>query len=282
MSDVTGRLVIVGTPIGNLGDMSARAIETLRAADVIVAEDTRHSRKLLTHFDIPVAGRLVAGHEHNEAERAEMVVAAIQAGQTVACITDAGMPAVSDPGARIVAACVDAGLTVEVVPGPSAVLAALVVSGLPTDRFVFEGFLPRKGAERRERIALIAQETRSVVCFEAPHRIASLVGDLAAACGPDRRIAIARELTKLHETVWRGSLGDAERAPDVTTPRGEYVVVIEPVPAQEVDVDDDAICAALRAAMAEGLSARDASARVAADLGIPKRRAYDLAVSLRR
>ena len=282
MSDDAGRLVLVGTPIGNLGDMSPRAVDALRTADLIVAEDTRHSRKLLAHFDIPATGRLVAGHEHNEAERAEHVVASIRSGKVVACITDAGMPAISDPGARIVAACVEAGVIVEVVPGPSAVLAALVVSGLPTERFVFEGFLPRKGADRRARLAEIASEHRTVVCFEAPHRIAALVTDLAESCGVQRRIAIARELTKLHETVWRGPVGAAADAPDVMNPRGEYVVVVEPAPVVEAEVDDAAIRDALTTALAEGASARDASAAVAAALGVPKRRVYDLAVGLKR
>ncbi len=205
-----GTLVLVATPIGNLGDLPPRAVAALQAADVICCEDTRHSRKLLDHAGI-TPKRLLAVHAHNEAEAAERLVAEMRLGVTVACITDAGTPGISDPGERLVAAAVAAGVRVELVPGPAAVIAALVLSGLPTGRFCFEGFLPRKGRERAETLRAIAAEPRTTVLYEAPHRLVATVGDLHDACGGTRRIAIARELTKKFEEVWRGTL--AERRP---------------------------------------------------------------------
>ena len=208
-SSPAGVLVLVATPIGNLGDLSPRAVEVLRDSDLIAAEDTRRTRALLTHSGVPAAGRLRAIHGHNENAGAQTVVDAVHAGKRVAYVTDAGMPGVSDPGERLVRACLDAGLAVEVVPGPSAVLTALVLSGFPTDRFVFEGFLPRRGAARRERIAALVSERRTTVLFEAPNRVLATLSDLLAACGPLREVAVARELTKLYEEVWRGELSDA-------------------------------------------------------------------------
>jgi 16S rRNA (cytidine1402-2'-O)-methyltransferase len=276
-----GKLVLIATPIGNLSDLSPRAVAELRDADIIAAEDTRRTRALLTHAGIAAGGRLRAVHAHNERQRATELVEEIRRGRHVAFATDAGTPGISDPGERLVRVCVDAGLTVEAVPGPSAVLAALVVSGLPTDRFVFDGFLPRKGAERAARLAAAAHEPRTTVLYEAPHRLVETVHALADACGPDRPVAIARELTKLHEEVWRGTLGAAVEHLSGAEPRGEQVIVLGGAPAREVAVDDDAIVAALRAALDAGSSARDAAASVAADLGIPKRRAYQLATELR-
>jgi len=213
-------------------------------------------------------------------------VADAAAGTVVAVVTDAGMPGISDPGARLVAAAAAAGVEVEVVPGPSAVLAALVVSGLPTDRFTFEGFLPRKGRENATRLAAIAAEPRTVVLFESPHRVRATVSKLLAACGGDRKIAIARELTKLHEEVWRGSLGDAVTWLEKTEPRGEYALVVGPAPsAAELGdglVDDATIAAAVAARLDAGDDAKAAVAAVTASLGVPRRRAYDVAVALRK
>jgi 16S rRNA (cytidine1402-2'-O)-methyltransferase len=276
-----GRLVLVATPIGNLGDLSPRAVEALKAADVIACEDTRHSRKLLDHAGIRPK-RLLAVHAHNEAESAARLVDEIRtAGITVAFITDAGTPGISDPGERLVAAAVEAGVAVELVPGPSAVVAALVLSGLPTDRFCFEGFLPRKGRERAEALAAIAAEPRTTVLYEAPHRLQPTVADLRDACGGERRIAIARELTKKFEDVWRGTLAEAVDRSSTMEARGEHVLVVEgasePPPATEDDVD-----AAVRRRLDAGLSTRDAAAEVAAALGVPKRVAYNAAVRLSR
>jgi 16S rRNA (cytidine1402-2'-O)-methyltransferase len=276
-----GALVLVATPIGNLGDLSARAVDVLRTADVIAAEDTRRTRALLTHAGVPAAGRVRAVHAHNERDSARAVVDAVAAGQRVAYVTDAGMPGISDPGERLVRACVDAGLPVEVVPGPSAVLAAVVLSGFDTSRFVFEGFLPRRGPARRARLAELAQEPRTAVLFEAPNRVAGTLSELLAACGPLREVAVARELTKLHEEVWRGELSDAVARAATTEPRGEHVIVLASAP-EPPAASDAEIEAHVLAALSEGLSSRDAAARVARDLGVPRRRVYDAATRHRR
>jgi len=273
----TGALVLVGTPIGNLGDLSPRAVDALRDADVIAAEDTRRTRALLSHAGVPAGGRLRAVHGHNERRLAATVVEEVRGGARVVYATDAGMPGISDPGERLVRACLDAGLPVEIVPGPSALLTALVVSGLPTQRFVFEGFLPRKGKVRTERLAAVAAERRTIVLFESPMRVAGTLGELAAVCGPDREVAVARELTKRFEEVWRGRLGDAVADPTVIGSRGEFVVVVAPAPDATEPVGDDGLDAAVDAALDAGLSARDAAAQVAANLAVPKRRAYDAA-----
>ncbi|MFI5046609.1 MAG: 16S rRNA (cytidine(1402)-2'-O)-methyltransferase [Acidimicrobiia bacterium] len=276
-----GALVLVGTPIGNLGDLSPRAVDALREADVIAAEDTRRTRVLLTHAGIAGGARVRAVHAHNEQESATAVVHDVRSGKRVAYVTDAGMPGISDPGSRLVRACLDAGLAVEVVPGPSAALSALVLSGFPTDRFVFEGFLPRRGRERAARIAELVADTRTTVLFESPRRVAATLAELRDRCGPLREIAVARELTKRFEDVWRGSLGDIDDLLGAGTPRGEHVIVVSPVPAMP-EASDDEVDAHVRAALAEGLSARDAAVRVGRDLGVPRRRAYEIAIALRR
>jgi 16S rRNA (cytidine1402-2'-O)-methyltransferase len=275
-----GALVLVATPIGNLGDLSPRAVEALRTADVIAAEDTRRTRALLTHAGVPGGARLVAVHEHNERMRAAELVERIRKGARVALVTDAGTPGISDPGERFVRVCVEAGVRVEVVPGPSAVLAALVVSGLPTARFVMEGFLPRTGRDRADRLAGVASEPRTTVLFEAPHRLAGTLADLAAACGGDRRVVVARELTKRFEEVWRGTLADAAARAGEHEPRGEHVLVLEGAPGP-TEPDDAAVREAVGRLLADGASTRDAAAEVAAALGVPKRRAYAIATSLR-
>jgi 16S rRNA (cytidine1402-2'-O)-methyltransferase len=276
-----GQLVLVATPIGNLGDLSPRAVDALRDADVIAAEDTRRTRALLTHAEVPAAGRLRSVHAHNEQESAAWVVNAVRDGSRVAYVTDAGMPGISDPGERLVRACLDAGLAVDLVPGPSAVLAALVLSGFPTDRFVFEGFLPRRGVARRERIAALVSETRTVVLYESPKRVHATLTQLLAVCGPLREVAVARELTKLHEEVWRGTLDEAVGHVELTEPRGEHVVVLAPAPPPP-EANDEEIDAHVSAALAEGLSTRDAAARVARDLRVPRRRTYDAAMRRKR
>lgn len=274
-----GRLVLVGTPIGNLGDISPRAVEALRTADLIACEDTRRTRALLSHLDIPAARRLLAVHDHNEAGEVARVVARLDEGQVVVVVSDAGMPGISDPGERLVAAAAAAGHTVEAVPGPSAVLVALVVSGLSTARFCFEGFLPRKGAARSRRLAEVAREHRTSVLFESPHRVRQAVVDLAAVAGDLRRVAVARELTKLHEEVWRGTLAGAVEHLDAKEPRGEYVLVLDGAPppdaAGEAEVD-----AALRARLDAGTDRRTAIAEVSTTLGVPKRVVYDAALRL--
>jgi 16S rRNA (cytidine1402-2'-O)-methyltransferase len=275
-------LVVIGTPIGNLGDLSPRVVEALRNADVIACEDTRRTRKLLSHAGISAEGRLRAVHAHNEAQAAERIVDEVRSGLTVVYATDAGMPGVSDPGARIVLACRTAGLPVQVIPGPSAALAALALSGFPADQFVFEGFLPRKGKERKERLATIKDEARTVVIFEAPNRVAATLTDLAAVCDGQRLVCVAREITKLHEEVFHGPLKNAAELARAGEPRGEHVIVLNGQPADTTPATEEALDDAVRAALDRGLSAKDAAAEVAASLGVPKRRAYELAVTLRK
>jgi 16S rRNA (cytidine1402-2'-O)-methyltransferase len=276
---VTGRLVLVGTPIGNLGDLTPRAVEALTTADTIACEDTRRTRALLSHLGVPGGRRLVAVHDHNEAAAVRDVVAQLDRGERVVVVTDAGMPGISDPGERLVAAAAAAGHTVEVVPGPSAVLAALVVSGLSTSRFCFEGFLPRKGSARTQRLAELAAEPRTIVLFEAPHRVRQTAADLAEAVGGTRRVAVARELTKLHEEVWRGTLAGAVEHLASKEPRGEYVLVVDGAPPREPAGETD-VEAALRARMDAGADKRSAIAEVASSLGVPKRVVYDIALKL--
>src|SRR4051794_29960842 len=242
-------LVVIGTPIGNLGDLSPRVIDALRDADVIACEDTRRTRKLLAHAGIPGDRRLRAVHAHNEQREAARIVDEVRDGKTVVYATDAGMPTVSDPGAAVVRACRVADLPVEVVPGPSAALAALVLSGFPADRFVFEGFLPRKGADRRDRIAALVSETRTVVLFEAPNRVAATLTDLAGACGPDRAVCVAREITKLHEEVLVADLASAAALASDQEPRGEHVIVLAGATVVDVPVTDADLDDALRAAL---------------------------------
>jgi 16S rRNA (cytidine1402-2'-O)-methyltransferase len=276
-----GRLVLVGTPIGNLGDLSPRAAEALAGADVICCEDTRRTRKLLTHAGIS-ARRLLAVHEHNEAAAAPSVVAMAQQGATVAVVTDAGLPGISDPGERLVRAAVEAGVRVEVVPGPSAAVAALVISGLPAERFCFEGFLPRKGGERTARLAAIAAESRTVVLFEAPHRVRQTVIDLASACGGGRPVAVARELTKLHEEVWRGTLAESVDRLSERDPRGEYVLVVGGATASAPEAGMPEIEARLTERLAAGEDRKAAVAAVAAELGVAKRQVYDVGLRVRQ
>jgi 16S rRNA (cytidine1402-2'-O)-methyltransferase len=274
-------VVLVATPIGNLGDLSPRAVEALSTADVIAAEDTRRTRPLLTAAGVPAGNRLVSFHGPREAElAARLVERIVERRERLVCVTDAGMPGISDPGERLVVAALAAGVAVEVVPGPSAALAALVLSGLPTGRFVFEGFLPRKGRQRGERLEVLRREDRTVVLFEAPHRLEATLADLAATLGAERAVAVAREITKKFETVWRGTLGEAcgDDPPDA---RGEQVIVIGPPPAAaHEEPGDEALAEALREELAGGSSTRDAAAAVATRLGVARRRAYNLATSL--
>src|SRR5919204_380330 len=215
---MTGRLIVCGTPIGNLEDASPRLARALAAADLVACEDTRQTRKLLQHLG--VRARTVRYDEATERERAEALAEAVAGGATVALVSDAGMPAVSDPGYHLVGACLARGLPVEVVPGPSAVLAALVVSGLPSDRFCFEGFLPRRAGARERRLAELAAEPRTMVFFEAPHRVLATLDAMASAFGPQRPAAVSRELTKLHEEVLRGTLAEVTERLAADGPRG--------------------------------------------------------------
>jgi 16S rRNA (cytidine1402-2'-O)-methyltransferase len=272
------RLVLVGTPLGNLGDLSPRAIEALSEVDVIACEDTRRTGRLLAHAGV-TPPRLLVVNEHTEARAASEIRRLLDAGRRVAVVSDAGMPGISDPGERLVRMATEAGHRVEVVPGPSAVIAALVVSGLPAGRFCFEGFLPRKGSGRTARLQELRSEHRTLVLYEAPHRVERTLVDLATALGADRHVVIVRELTKLHEEIWRGTLGEAEAWAASGGARGELVLVVQGAPAEQPP-DDGQIRAALEDARRSGLSARDAAAQVAADLGVARRRAYALAIEV--
>ncbi len=274
---MTGRLVLVATPIGNLGDLSPRAVDTLSQSSLILCEDTRHSGKLLSHAGISGV-RLAVCNEHTENERSREVLSLLDADETVTLITDAGTPGISDPGSRLVRAAIDSGHVVSAVPGPAAFVMALVISGFDTSRFGFEGFLPRSGRQRSARLAAIAAEPRTTVIYEAPHRIERTIADLAAACGGERGVAVARELTKIYESVWRGSLEEAVAQLAATAPRGEYVIVLKGAPPRG-EVSDDEIRSALHRAL-EGHSRKDAVETVVGQLEVPKRRVYDLALNL--
>ena len=277
-ANMTGRLVLVATPIGNLGDITARAIETLQQSDVICCEDTRHSQKLFQRFGIGIK-RLIVVNDHTEHDVREEIVALIAAGKTVALITDAGSPGISDPGERLVRAAIDAGLAVSAAPGPSAAVMAISLSGLASSRWVFEGFLPRSGAERSERLEAVAAELRTVVLYEAPHRLHRTLTDLESMCGAYRRVVIAAELTKIHEHLWRGTLHDAVRQFASDDARGEFVIVVDGA-APAAPPTDDEIITALRAEIAAGASRKDAASRVSARLGVAKRHVYELTLSL--
>jgi 16S rRNA (cytidine1402-2'-O)-methyltransferase len=275
-----GQLVLVATPLGNLGDLSRRALELFRDADVIYCEDTRHSRVLFSANDIPTGRRLLSLHEHNEASQSEQIVARVRAGELVVLVSDAGTPGISDPGGRAVAAVLAAGLRVTTAPGPSAVITALSISGLASERFVMEGFLPRKLGERQRRYEQWANEERTVVFYESPQRLASVLQELTALF-PERRVVVARELTKLHEELVRGTLEEVASIFAARDVVGEIVVVLEGE-TLEVPVDDDVVVAALHEQWNEGATTRDAVDYVAETLGVPRRDVYQLALEARK
>jgi 16S rRNA (cytidine1402-2'-O)-methyltransferase len=275
-----GRLVLVGAPLGNPGDASERMRTALSSADVVAAEDTRRLRRLARDLGVEVAGRVVSYFEGNEERRTPELVAALRDGATVAVVTDGGMPSVSDPGYRLVRAAVEAGVPVTAAPGPSAVTTALALSGLPSDRFCFEGFLPRKAGERRARLAELATERRTLVLFEAPHRIAATLADLAAVFGADRPAAVCRELTKTYEEVVRRPLGGLADWAAAEPPRGEITLVVAGAPAAPaVRPDDAGLRAAVAGHEAAGTARRDAIALVARAHGLPKREVYQAVIA---
>lgn len=268
-----GTLVLAGTPLGNSGDATDRLRTALATADVVAAEDTRRVRRLAADLDVRIAGRVLSYYDQVEAQRAPELVEALRAGQSVLVVTDAGMPSVSDPGYRVVEAAVNAGLPVTCLPGPSAVTVALALSGLPSDRFCFEGFAPRKPGERARLLAELANERRTMVLLEAPHRVTAMLEACIEAFGADRRAAVCRELTKTYEEVRRGTLGElVEWSRDGV--RGEITLVIAGAePARELDADE--LVRLVEQEVASGSSKKDAVALVAAATGTPKRTVFD-------
>lgn len=271
-------LVLAGAPIGRPSDASARLRHELAAAEVIAAEDTRRLHRLCKDLDVTIAARVLSYFEGNEERRTPDLLEALRAGQRVLLVTDAGMPTVSDPGFRLVAAAAQEGLPVTCVPGPSAVTTALAVSGLPSDRFCFEGFLPRKAGERRSRLGLLAAERRTAVFFEAPHRLAAALSDMAAVLGADRPAVVCRELTKTHEEVRRGPLGElaAWAAEGV---RGEITVVVAGAPESSVELTADELVRQVGVREQAGLTRKDAVAAVAQETGVARRDVYDAVVA---
>lgn len=268
-------LVLAATPIGRVADAPPRLAEELAAADVIAAEDTRRLRRLADGLGVEMPGRVVSYFEGNEAARTPALIEALETGSRVVLVTDAGMPSVSDPGFRLVSAAVAAGIRVTAVPGPSAVLTALAVSGLPVDRFCFEGFLPRKAGERARRLIGLAGEPRTMVFFEAPHRTAAALAAMAEALGGDRPAAVCRELTKTHEEVRRGPLRElADWAAEGI--RGEVTIVVGGAPPEQPARDPASLRAAVEARVAEGVRRSQAIAEVARGVGVPKREVYDV------
>ncbi|RKR88654.1 16S rRNA (cytidine1402-2'-O)-methyltransferase [Micromonospora pisi] len=270
-----GRLVILGAPLGNPGDASTRLRETLAAADVVAAEDTRRLTRLARDLEITISGRIISYFEGNEERRTPGLVEAVLAGELVALVTDGGMPSVSDPGYRLVKAVVDAGAPVTAAPGPSAVTTALALSGLPVDRFCFEGFLPRTGGARRTRLRALAAEERTLVFFEAPHRVASTLTDLADTFGADRPAAVCRELTKTYEEILRRPLGELATWATEGEPRGEITLVVAGATATPaVRPTDDELRAAVAAREAAGITRRDAITEVATAYALRRRDVY--------
>jgi 16S rRNA (cytidine1402-2'-O)-methyltransferase len=275
-----GKLIVCATPIGNLEDASPRLARALAEADLVACEDTRQTRKLLAHLGVTT--RMTSYHEVDERERAKELADRVAGGLRLALVSDAGMPAVSDPGYHLVAACLERGAPVEVVPGPSAVLAALVVSGLPTDRFCFEGFLPRRPGQRDRRLAELAAEPRTMVFFEAPHRALATLEAMVAAFGPERPGAAVRELTKLHEQVLRGPLGEVRERLAEQGPRGELTLVVAGATRGAAAAADPADLAAEVATRVEGgTSTRDAVTAVAEATGTPRRTVYQAVLDAR-
>jgi 16S rRNA (cytidine1402-2'-O)-methyltransferase len=271
-------LLLAGVPIGRPGDASPRLCEALATADVVAAEDTRRLKRLASDLGVTVAGRVVSCFEANEAERVPQLLAAVREGKTVLLVTDAGMPSVSDPGFRLVAAAAAEDLPVSCLPGPSAVTTALAVSGLPSDRFCFEGFLPRKAGERRARLSELAAERRTAVFFEAPHRLGDCLRDMAAVLGADRPAVVCRELTKTHEEIARGTLAAlADRFSGQV--RGEVTVVVAGAPERTVESTPEELARLVAVREQSGEPRKEAIAGVASELGVPRRDVYDAVVA---
>ena len=274
---MTGTLYLVPTPIGNLGDVSRRCAETLAAADFIAAEDTRVSLKLLNHLEIKKP--LVSYHEHNKKESGPRILERLLAGESCALVTDAGCPAISDPGEDLVRLCAEAGVPVCAIPGPCAAITALSVSALPTGRFAFEGFLPAQKKERRERLEWLKAEERTLIFYEAPHHLRATLADLASAFGPARPVSLCRELTKLHEEILRTTLGEAVQYYETNEPRGEYVLVVGGAEQKSEALSPEQAADLARALIARGVRTKDAVKQVSEETGVAKNALYALVVN---
>ncbi len=275
----TGNLYLVGTPIGNLEDMTFRAIETLKKVDLIAAEDTRHTGKLLQYFKIETPQ--ISYHDHNHQSRLQTLLNHLNQGQDLALVTDAGMPGISDPGYELVQACLAEKIEVIPIPGVTALITALVASGLPTDRFIFEGFLPTKSKERQARLQALQTEPRTILFYEAPHRLLETVTDLAQVLGSERSLVTARELTKLHEEFWYGTLGEAIKHYTQVAPKGEFTLVVGGhINGDRVIPSDATLKIELEQLLAQGMSRSQASRHLAELTKVPRRHIYQLALEL--
>ena len=274
---MSGKLYLVGTPIGNLGDLSPRAQETLREADFIAAEDTRVTMKLLNHFEIKKT--LVSYFEHNKYASGAKILERIVSGETCALVTDAGMPAISDPGEELVRLCAESGVEVIVVPGPAALVSAVALSALPSGRFCFEGFLSTANKSRREHLESLREERRTMIFYEAPHKLLRTLADMEQTFGSDRRIALCRELTKIHEQTIRTTIGKAREYFTETPPKGEFVLVIDGAPEMESEWSMEDALALAEKYRAEGLPRKAACKKAAAETGFSAKQLYDGSVS---
>ncbi|MBW4620026.1 MAG: 16S rRNA (cytidine(1402)-2'-O)-methyltransferase [Cyanosarcina radialis HA8281-LM2] len=273
-----GTLYIVGTPIGNLEDITFRAVRILQSVNSIAAEDTRHTGKLLQHFQIKTPQ--ISYHEHNSTQRLPELLQRLQRGESIALVTDAGMPSISDPGYSLVKACVDLGIPVVPIPGATASITALSASGLPTERFVFEGFLPTKGKERQQRLEFLQTETRTLIFYEAPHRLRQTLQDLANFLGTERQIVLARELTKLHEEFWRGTIANAIDRYAQKQPQGEFTLVVAGAIEETPILSTDALKAELQELLHQGMTRSQASQKLAKVTSLTRQQIYQLALTL--
>ncbi|MBW4675446.1 MAG: 16S rRNA (cytidine(1402)-2'-O)-methyltransferase [Desmonostoc geniculatum HA4340-LM1] len=271
-------LYVVGTPIGNLEDMTFRAVRILQTVDMIAAEDTRHTGKLLQHFEVKTPQ--ISYHEHNRTSRIPELLEYLANDKAIALVSDAGMPGISDPGYELVKACIEAGIPVVPIPGANAAITALSAAGLSTDRFVFEGFLPAKTQQRREHLESLQTESRTLIFYESPHRLQDTLQDLAEVWGSDRQIVLGRELTKLYEEFWRGTIAQAIAHYSQREPQGEYTLLVAGIPASQPQLTEEELKAELKQLISQGISRSQASRQLAKVTSLPRRQLYQLALSL--